>query len=151
MSEESLSITFTVDATPQRAFDAIRDVRGWWGEGIEGSVDAIGDTFHYRHGDLHDSTQQLITFVPGEKIAWRVTDAHMSFLEHPSEWKGSEIRFELVPRLGQTEVRFTHVGLTEASECYGACRKGWGLYVGESLPRLITTGQGKPDVKERSR
>jgi hypothetical protein len=30
MNEGSLTITFTVDRTPEEAFDAITNVRGWW-------------------------------------------------------------------------------------------------------------------------
>lgn len=48
----------------------------------------------------------------------------------------------------KTELRFTHVGLVPAIECYGACSRAWGFYINDSLRRFITTGEGQPAKKE---
>lgn len=146
-----LSITFSVDASPERVIAATQDVRAWWGAGIDGASDRVGDTFHYRHDDLHDSTQEVVELVPGVRLVWRVTAAHLSFVAHPREWEGTHIRFEAAPRDGRTELRFTHVGLTPAAECFDMCSKGWGYYVGESLHALLATGRGSPDPVDKMR
>ena len=36
MSDQDFSSTFLVDQTPQEAFEAITNPRGWWSEEIEG-------------------------------------------------------------------------------------------------------------------
>ena len=45
MSEPSFTAAFTVDQTPQQAFDAITNPRGWWSEEIEGTTDKAGEEF----------------------------------------------------------------------------------------------------------
>ncbi len=49
MNEGSLTITFTVDRTPEDAFDAITNVRGWWSGEIDGDTDALDAEFSYRY------------------------------------------------------------------------------------------------------
>ncbi|WP_161596676.1 hypothetical protein [Chitinophaga vietnamensis] len=46
---------------------------------------------------------------------------------------------------GKTEVRFSHLGLMPASECFDACSNAWTGYINNSLQRLIATGEGLPD------
>lgn len=152
MNEQNLSITFTVDRTAEQVFDAIKNVRGWWSEGAEGSTERIGDEFTYRHKDIHYSRHRLVEVIPGKQLVWNVLDdAYLKFTKDPNEWKGTQLRFEISRSSDATEVRFTHVGLTRAHECFDKCSKGWGYYVGESLRRLITTGTGQPDQKQDAR
>ena len=68
----------------------------------------------------------------------------MNFVEDQQEWVGTTIAFEIVPKDGQTEVRFTHRGLDPAFECFDACSSAWGSLMHSSLPSLITTGIGHP-------
>lgn len=150
-NDENLTLTYTVPQTPQEVFEAIRDVRSWWSLGIRGPTADVGDEFDYRHEDLHTSRQRVIESVPGRTIVWRVLDANLSFAEKPNEWKGTAIRFELEPTAEGTKIRFTHEGLGPSCDCYGACEKGWGLYVGESLRARITRGRGVPDTAANAR
>jgi hypothetical protein len=46
---------------------------------------------------------------------------------------------------GKTEVRFTHIGLVPAFQCYGDCSGAWGVLIKENLRKLITTGKAQPD------
>lgn len=135
-----LTFSFQVDLAPERAFAAINDVRAWWAGAIDGSADALGATFTYRYGDLHRSTQRVVEYVPGKKIAWRVTDSHLAFVEHKDEWTGTTIVFELAQKGGSTEVRFTHVGLGPEVACYGRCSGAWNFYVTENLRKFLETG-----------
>ena len=143
-----LSFTFTVDQTPDEAFAAINNVRGWWSGEIEGSTDKLGDEFTYRYGDVHYSKQTITALIPGKKVVWLVLDAYLNFVEDKSEWKGTKVTFEIAEKGGKTEVRFTHVGLVPDHECYGACSNAWSSYINGSLRSLITTGKGRPNEKE---
>jgi hypothetical protein len=145
MKGQNFSTAFTVDQTPEEAFAAINNVRGWWtGEpGIEGSTSKLGDEFSYRYNPHHYSKQKITEFIPGKKVVWLVLDSTLNFVEDKSEWKGTQIIFEIAPKGGKTEVRFTHAGLVPGNECYGACSNAWGSYINGSLQSLITTGVAK--------
>ena len=142
MTEKYLTVSFTVDATPDEAFEAINNVRGWWSAELEGSGAAIGDIFTYTYGDIHRSTQKVTELVPGQRVAWHVLEGYLNFTKDPAEWTGTDIIFDITPRGHQTEVRLTHVGLTPETECFDSCSRGWGYYAGEALPALIMSGAG---------
>jgi len=147
--EKDLTMTFTVDKSPREVFDAINNVRGWWTDDIDGSTNKLGATFKYRYQDMHRSTQKITELVPGKKVAWHVIDSQLNFVKDKNEWSGTDIVFEIAKKDNKTELRFTHVGLVPAKECYGACAEGWGFYIKDSLRKLIKTGEGRPERKEQ--
>lgn len=144
MSDQHYTISFTVDQSPEEVFAAVNNVRGWWSEDIEGSADAPGAEFAAHFGDIHHSTQKITEFDPGKKVVWHVTDSQLNFIEDKAEWTGTDIVFEITRKDVRTELRFTHVGLIPAIECYGACSDAWGGYIMHSLFALISTGEGQP-------
>ncbi len=148
MNDKNLTSTFTVDQTPEEAFAAINNVRGWWSGEIEGSTDKLGDEFTYRYQDVHYSKQKITEMIP-KKVVWLVLDSYLNFIEDKSEWNGTKITFEIAKEGDKTEVHFTHVGLVPDHECYGACSNAWGTYINGSLRSLITTGKGQPNPKEK--
>ena len=148
MNDQSLTTSFTVDQTPEEAFDAINNVRGWWSGEIDGNTDKLGEVFTYRYKDVHRTTQKITEFVPGKRAVWHVTDAKLNFVKDKTEWNGTDIVFDIAKKDGKTEVRFTHVGLVPTFECYGGCSGAWGFYINDSLRNLITTGKGAPNQKE---
>lgn len=145
---ENLSITFTADATPQDAFAAITDVRAWWSGEIDGSTDTLGEAFTYRYADVHRTTQRITELVPGKRVVWHVEDSYLSFATDTSEWNGTDIVFDIAPVADGTQVRFTHVGLSPAEECYDKCYSAWQFYIGTSLRGLIAGGHGQPNARE---
>lgn len=147
MPAQNFSSTFLVDQSPEEAFAAINDVRGWWSGQIDGWTDKLGAEFTYRYQDVHYSKQRITELVPNERVVWRVLDAYLDFTEDPNEWAGTEITFEVTPRDAGTEARFTHLGLVPESECYDKCSSPWSFYVNNSLRRLITTGRGQPNAE----
>jgi uncharacterized protein YndB with AHSA1/START domain len=145
---KGFTTSFTVDQSPQEVFDAINNVRGWWSGEIEGSTARLGAEFTYRYKGVHRSTQKITELVPGKKVAWHVLEARLNFVEDKTEWNGTDIVFEIARKGNKTELRFTHVGLVPAFQCYGDCSGAWGFYVNDSLRSLITTGKGDPNAKE---
>ena len=143
MENKSFTITFVVDQTPEEVFNAINNVRGWWGE-IDGVTNVPGAEFTYQMPDIHVSTQKITEFTPGKRIVWHVTDAILSFANDKSEWTGTDIVFDIAPKENKTELRFTHKGLSPALECYSQCSNAWGILVNKNLHNLIITGVDQP-------
>lgn len=151
MNEQNYTTTILMDQTPAEVFAAIKDARTWWtGEpGVIGSTDILGNEFTYGYRDIHHSTHKLTEFVTGKKVVWHTTDSRINFVKDKSEWTGSDIVFEISQKGMQTELRFTHISLIPAIQCYGDCTGAWGFYINECLYNLITTGKSQPDPKEQ--
>jgi hypothetical protein len=148
MTTKDYTASFRVDQSPEEVFNAINNVRGWWSGEIDDRTDKLGAQFTYRYEDVHRSTQRITELVPGKKVVWHVLDAKLNFAKDKSEWNGTDIVFEIARKANKTELRFTHVGLVPAIECYGKCSGAWGFYIKDSLRSLITTGKGDPNQKE---
>ena len=145
MTNKDYTTSFMVERSPEEVFAAINKVRDWWSGEIDGSTDRLGAAFTYRYKDVHRSTQKITEFVPGKKIVWSIDDAQLNFVKDKTEWNGTKVVFEIERKGDETELRFTHVGLVTAFECYGGCSGAWGFYVNESLRNLIATGKGQPN------
>jgi hypothetical protein len=143
----SFTTTITVDRTPEEAFAAINDVRGWWSGEIEGNTERLGDEFTYRYEDLHLSKQRITESVPCKRIAWEVLDGYLNFVQDKTEWQGTVITFDISKNGDQTDIRFTHQGLVPEFECFDNCSNAWGFYINSSLRGLITVGKGEPNQK----
>lgn len=140
----NFTASFTVSKSPQEVFDAVNNVRGWWGTDVEGSADKIGDEFTYRYQKAHYCKIRVIDIVPNEKVVWQVLENYMKFVQDQTEWVGTTINFEIAAKGDKTELRFAHVGLYPELECYDVCSSAWGSRINKSLRRLITTGTGSP-------
>lgn len=147
MNNRNFTTSFTVKQTPEAAFAAVNNVRGWWSEEIDGRTDKLGAEFKYHFQDIHRCKLKITELVPGKKVVWRVLDNYFSFTKDRTvEWKDTDIIFDVSKKGDQTEVRFTHKGLVPEYECYDACSAGWSTYINGSLRDLITTGKGQPNV-----
>jgi hypothetical protein len=144
MKRSDFTATLLVDQTPEEAFAAINNVRGWWSGEIEGSTDKPGAEFTYRVPDIHYSKQKISEFIPGKKVRWHVIEANLSFVEEKGEWKGTDIIFEIAKNGSKTEVRFTHKGLVPSFECYNNCSNAWGILIKGNLREFIITGKAQP-------
>ncbi len=140
MTDQSYTTTFRVDKSPEDVFAAINDPRSWWEGEIEGPTDELGGEFTYRYENLHFSRQRVAELSPGRKVAWLILEGGPAFTDEREEWPGTTIVFEIAESAGETEVRFTHVGLVPQLECFEACSGAWRHYVGDSLHEFITTG-----------
>jgi hypothetical protein len=66
--DPNFTTTILVDESPEAAFAAINNVRGWWSENIDGSTAHLGDAWTYRYKDLHHCTMNVIEMVPNKKV-----------------------------------------------------------------------------------
>ena len=146
MSDQNYTSAFLVDQTPEEAFAAINNVRGWWSGEIEGDTDKLGAEFTYRVPDVHYCKMKITEFIPGKKVVWHVLDSYISHTQAKTEWNDTKISFEISKKDGKTEVRFTHIGLVPAYECYSDCSNAWGTLINGSLRKLITTGKDQPNL-----
>lgn len=144
-----LTHTITVDATPQEAYEAIIDVRSWWGAtNIVGPTDQPGADWFYLVPDIHYSKQHTAELVPGERVVWEFTDGYLDFIAEKGEWIGTTGRFDIASDGGQTHVTFTHEGLASADECFDVCYDAWRHYITDSLRQRIETGRGTMRTRE---
>ena len=140
--------TLLVDQTPEQAFTAITNIRGWWSEGVKGGTSKLNDEFDYHYKDIHSCKMKLIELVPNQKLVWLVLDNYFKFTKDKSEWKGTKLIFDISQKENQTAIRFTHEGLVPHYECYEVCSEAWTNYIKDSLYKLITTGKGEPSSEE---
>ena len=141
---KDFTVSIQVNKTPEEVFDAVNNVRAWWGEAIEGDSGHLNDEFTFAHKDIHRSVQNIVELIPGKKVVWLVSDASLNFVEDKTEWKGTQIIFDIVSLDNNTELRFTHHGLIQAFQCYNSCSNAWTFLITDSLKSLIETGTGKP-------
>lgn len=146
MVQQDFTTVILVDQSSETAFNCIKNVRGWWSEEIEGKTEELHHEFKYHYEDIHRAHIKLIEVTPYRRIVWKVLDNYFQFTQDKSEWTGTKIVFDILPKNGQTEVRLTHFGLTPEYECYQVCNEGWSNYIQNSLYKLITTGKGMPNA-----
>lgn len=147
MNSQNYTASFTVDQSPEDVFKAVTNVRGWWGEGIIGNTEKEGDEFTYEVPGVHRSVQKITEVVPNKKVVWLVTESNMTFINQPEEWVGTKIVFDISKEEDKTKLTFTHVGLVPEVECYKFCMPAWDQYIKGSLYKLVTTGQGTPNLE----
>jgi hypothetical protein len=148
MTNNSFTTVILVEQSPMAAFDAINRPRDWWGKEIEGRTDRLGEEWTYRYKDMHFSKQSTTEFAPGRRVVWHVADAQMNFLKDKSEWKNTDLVFDIARKGDKTEIRFTHAGLVPEVECFDICKNAWTGLIADSLKGLIESGQGLPDTVE---
>jgi hypothetical protein len=144
MKASDFTTTFLVNHTPTEVFNAINNVPDWWSGKVEGETDKPGAEFTYEVPGVHYSKQKITAFIPGKKVVWLVLDATLSFVENTSEWKDTEIIFDITKKGDGTEVRFTHKGLVPTFQCYDGVSNAWELLVNGNLRELINTGVAQP-------
>jgi len=87
----NFTTTISVAQTPQEAFNAINNVRGWWSAEIDGSTDKLGAEFKFHYKDLHRSAKKITELVPGKRVVWHVSDSHIGFVKDKTKWKGTDV------------------------------------------------------------
>jgi len=138
--------SFVVDQSPDLAYAAIQNVRGWWSGEVAGETRALGGEFTYTVPGVHFCRMTISEAIPGKSIVWEVVESDIAYVADHAEWTGTRIRFEIVPQGDRTEVRFTQEGLVPEIACFRECSNAWGLLVNGNLRKLIVTGEDQPSV-----
>ena len=149
MENKDFTASILVTQTPTIAFNAIKDFRAWWSEDIEGNTDNLNETFFYHYKDIHLCKIKLIDIVPGKKLVYQVIENQFNFIKDQTEWVGTMLIFDISKEGAKTKVKFTHKGLVPEYECYNVCNDAWTGYITNSLYKLITTGKGEPNPKDK--
>ena len=149
MTGQDYSASINANITAHEALERISRVADWWTASFTGAAGKVGDTFAVRFGETFVNFA-VVEFVPAKRIAWRVTDCNLHFIEDKKEWRDTRVVFDISSNGEATTVTMTHAGLTPGVECYDNCKMGWDFYLGESLRRLLTDNKGVPDGRRRS-
>ncbi|AWI27039.1 SRPBCC family protein [Flavobacterium pallidum] len=144
MAATDFTYVLKTDKSPAAVFRAIVNVRAWWSgyynEEITGDTEKLHDEFSFRAGDgAHYSKHKLIEVIPDKKVVWLTTDGALSFVEKKDEWVGTKIIFEISEKDGETQLTFTHEGLTPELPCYDSCAPAWSQYLEHKLLPLINS------------
>jgi len=143
MNDNNLKISMTVGITPEVAFKAITDVKGWWATNVSGEINEQNNHFTVRFGKTFADIE-VIESVPDKCMTWLIENSLVPLFNDPTEWNNTSLKWQLFPQLGGTTIIMTHEGLTPEKECYLDCQKGWSFYITESLQKLMIEGQGMP-------
>lgn len=150
MSNQSYTTSFVVDQSPEEVFKAVTNVRGWWSDGIQGGTEKQGDEFIFEVPGVHYSKQKLVEVIPGKKVVWLITEANMTFIKDQDEWEGTKVVFDISKEGDKTKLTFTHEGLVPEVECYKFCMPAWDQYIKGSLYKLVTEGEGTPNLEGKT-
>lgn len=143
MKTSDFTVTLLVDQSPSEVIEAVSNPQNWWSGEVTSEAMQLNDEFSYRYQDLHYSRQRVVELVPEQKVVWMVTESELFYVEDRNEWTGTKISFEVTRQGNQTELRFSHLGLTPAVECFNSCSTTWSQLIKQSLYSLITTGKGQ--------
>lgn len=143
MENQNFTTTILVDQSPKAVFTAINNVRGWWLDNIEGRTDALNETFKFYVDGRLQFHFRIVELNPYDKVAWLVVDQYFKNTEK-HEWRGTTVIFEISKEGSQTQLRFTHQGLTPKLDCYDTCQSAWTKYIQISLFNFIKKGEGEP-------
>jgi hypothetical protein len=149
MPASDFTTTLLVDQNLNEVFHAVNNVRGWWSEEIDGGTKKLNDEFTYHFEDIHQCKMKLVEVVPDKKVVWLVLSNYFKFTKDKTEWKGTNVIFEISQKDNKTMLRMTHQGLVPEYECFEICRDAWTSYIQNSLRNLIVTGKGQPNGKDK--
>lgn len=149
MEKGDYTSNITVENEITAAFNAIKNFRAWWSEDIEGNTGKLGETFFYHYKDVHLCKLKLIEEIPNKELVYLVVENQFNFTKDKTEWRNTKLIFDLTSEGNNTKITFTHKGLTPQYECYKICNDAWTNYIQNSLYKLITTGKGEPNPKDK--
>ena len=143
MENQDFNCGISANITTNEAFRGICKVTEWWSKNVDGKTEKLNDVFTYHSRDTW-VTFKIIECIADKKIVWHVTDCYMHSFEDKTEWKNTNVVFEILRNGNSTQINFSHIGLVPEIKCYEGCVKGWDQYFKDSLLKLLTTGKGQP-------
>jgi uncharacterized protein YndB with AHSA1/START domain len=125
----------SIAAPAEKVYEAIvtqAGLRAWWtadsvAEARVGSTAEFG--FRNRAAVFRMRVEEL---QPGRRVVW-------ACLGDVDEWKGTRLTWEIAPKDGGAELRFTHGDWRSTAGAYPLCNSTWG----ELMHRLKAYAEGK--------
>jgi hypothetical protein len=149
-TESPFEISIQCQASTGDVFECLTSgLSRWWSDRIEGDSRAIGDMFKVRFDDSH-KTFCVEDLAPGERVIWKCINSHLALAElrNPSEWNGTNLRWEIERRDGLSILKLSHEGLSPKLQCFEVCKAGWAQYINGSLLALLNGKPGQPFVNK---
>lgn len=142
MGKIDFSSSFSAKISPEEAIEKISKLPEWWGVTFSGSADKPNDHFTIKMGGESFFNFTVAELIPGKRVVWLVNDCNMPWYADKKEWADTRLIFDVTENNGETELNFTHEGLTPDVECYKDCAPGWTHWIRTSLFSYFTTGKG---------
>ncbi len=108
------SVALEVAKSPNEVFNNLVDLTKWWPEEFIGETIGLNSEFVLKTGVGHYSKNKVIEFVQDEKVVWQVSESRRK--EDNFDWTGTKMIFELEPKGGRTEIKFTYDGVVPENE-----------------------------------
>lgn len=133
--------TITVNLAPNMIFNAItQEMSNWW-TGMTSVVKHVGDKTTAKFEDGTSWSFEVVTLQENKLIELHCYAANhihpVTTPEMRNEWENTTLRFEIVPRGVETDIHFTHVGLTPEVNCYDICHSGWDHFFGSAFKAYL--------------
>jgi hypothetical protein len=142
MEKNNFTSRISANISADEAIKKISNVGEWWGITFSGSAEKQNDRFTVKMGEDSFFNFTVTELVPSERIVWLVTDCNMPWYSDKKEWANTRLIFDLNKKNDETELIFTHEGLTPEVECYKDCEPGWTHWIKTSLFSYFTIGKG---------
>jgi uncharacterized protein YndB with AHSA1/START domain len=129
----------TIASPPEQVYDAVTTPEGiarWWSTDVTGSR-AEGDELQVGF-EQHAVVMRLRFDTLDPPVL-----AHLTCVDGPEEWTGTEIAFRVEANGEGTVVRFWHGGWEYEDGALPRCSFRWAMYL-DSLRRALETGAGSP-------
>ncbi len=133
--------TITVKVTPKRVFDALtKEMSNWWTD-MTSIVDKIGDKTTAKFEDGTTWSFEVVKLEANrlvELFCYQADHIHpVTTPEMRREWENTTLRFNIIGKGENTDVHFTHVGLTPEVNCYSVCNSGWNHFFGSAFKAYL--------------
>lgn len=142
MKSNDFNSSISVKVSADEVIKKISKVPEWWGITFTGNAEKQGDKFVVKMGGESFFNFTVTELIPGKRVIWLVTDCYMPWYSDKTEWTNTRLIFEFEEKGGETQLHFTHEGLTPDVECYKDCDPGWTHWIKTSLFSYLTTGKG---------
>lgn len=122
-------------------------LRGWWTQTCTVG-DKAGEPARFEFGENY-KLMRIELLRPDRQVRWQCLESHIHVdgRTYPqNEWAGTTIVFRIngdTPT--HTVLRFEHLGLSPALECFELCNGGWNHFLA-SLLQYVETGTGNPHL-----
>lgn len=130
----------SINADTSSVFKALTEqLELWWGK-TDFPVQKVNDEFTIWFGDAFWKFR-IEEFIPDQKLTWKCIDGQPEF---NNEWVGTTCFWEIKPNESETELSFTHDGLTPEFKCYDICAPTWDMFITQSIKSFLEIGKGTP-------